>query len=507
MKSNILLIVLDSVRAKNTTIHDYHRDTTPTLNKLVQSDFVQYTQARSPGIYSITSLLSMFTGLEVEEHMVFDDFSYNITDGATVWELLSDEHQYSTGVFSYNANFSGESPLNDVFDYKYHGSNVILSNENPLKEFIKSSDSNKKLSKYIEFCKWCMRNDQKFRSFMDGIIIKAHNLSSSPYLSQKRNPSADKYVDQFLKWEKSQSQPWAACINFYESHHEYYPDSSNDCWGGPKMQKRQHQLRPHPWGVHGKEISWSFWNELENLYDGTILQIDKQIGRLFNELKDRGEYENTFIVITSNHGDGFGEYSRVRPNLRTAGHVAGIHECLLHVPLLVSFPWSHDPTRINQLSSTKKFYHSVVDLANGDLSEESFIPTDSKVLSTSTNIERNPRQAGRAARYIKDLDEFSGIARAVYQQDRDGEIYKHIKWGSDTATVMIDQENQSIEIVEDDCTDKKVCETFSLIQNKEIRELRINSISELEPDPISPQTMECLNSIGYKQELPFIYRI
>ncbi len=43
-------------------------------------------------------------------------------------------------------------------------------------------------------------------------------------------------------------------------------------------------------------------------YYGQVTHIDYQLGRLFGELKSRGLYENTVIVITSDHGEHLGDH-------------------------------------------------------------------------------------------------------------------------------------------------------------------------------------------------------
>ncbi len=47
---------------------------------------------------------------------------------------------------------------------------------------------------------------------------------------------------------------------------------------------------------------------LRRCYYGQISHIDYQLGRLFGELKTRGLYDNTIIVITSDHGEHLGDH-------------------------------------------------------------------------------------------------------------------------------------------------------------------------------------------------------
>src|SRR6185295_15803032 len=66
-------------------------------------------------------------------------------------------------------------------------------------------------------------------------------------------------------------------------------------------------------------------------YDGGIAYLDAQIGDLTNWLKQRNLYDNTLIVITSDHGDAFGEKGLVL-------HGNSVYQNLVHVALMIKFP-------------------------------------------------------------------------------------------------------------------------------------------------------------------------
>jgi arylsulfatase A-like enzyme len=68
-------------------------------------------------------------------------------------------------------------------------------------------------------------------------------------------------------------------------------------------------------------------------YDGGIAYIDAQIGQVMDWLQHRGLYDNTLVVVTSDHGEAFGEKNLVL-------HANSVYQNLLHVLLLVKFPKS-----------------------------------------------------------------------------------------------------------------------------------------------------------------------
>jgi arylsulfatase A-like enzyme len=70
---------------------------------------------------------------------------------------------------------------------------------------------------------------------------------------------------------------------------------------------------------------------LSGLYDGEIAALDHEVGALIESLARAGRLGNTVVVITSDHGESFGEHGFV-------DHMFGAHRTLRHVPLVVRYP-------------------------------------------------------------------------------------------------------------------------------------------------------------------------
>jgi arylsulfatase A-like enzyme len=73
----------------------------------------------------------------------------------------------------------------------------------------------------------------------------------------------------------------------------------------------------------------------EALYCGGIFSVDRWIGRLVTHLKARGLYDDTLIVLTSDHGEEFADH---HPNAVTGAHGHTLYDELVHVPLIVKLP-------------------------------------------------------------------------------------------------------------------------------------------------------------------------
>jgi arylsulfatase A-like enzyme len=68
------------------------------------------------------------------------------------------------------------------------------------------------------------------------------------------------------------------------------------------------------------------------LYDAGIRASDEALGLLLRALEETGLDENTLVVVTSDHGEGF------RPDLERTWHLGRLHDDLLRVPLVVRMP-------------------------------------------------------------------------------------------------------------------------------------------------------------------------
>ncbi len=99
-------------------------------------------------------------------------------------------------------------------------------------------------------------------------------------------------------------------------------------------------------------------------YDQEILQNDDSFGRFLQALKDHGLYENSWIVLLSDHGEEFWEHGRY-------GHGNSLHENLLHVPLIIRPPGGRrGPFRreLERLAKREFPTHALADLIGPHLS-------------------------------------------------------------------------------------------------------------------------------------------
>jgi arylsulfatase A-like enzyme len=469
---------MDSVRARNTSLHGHEHETTPYLSELAEEATV-YEQARSPGTWSLPSHTSIFTGYHVIEHGV-TRARHKLEPGHTIFEELQ-EQGYSTGVFSENTWITDmDCGLRDVFDTVEGARNLLFPEAIDPSNFVLSEGQ----GKYAAFLKHCLGRDDTLQSLANGVFTKL--AWDYPQLLPDRYTSstpAEVYGDLFLDWQAKQSGPWAATINFMDAHLPYLPDAEHDQWGGNELLSLQNDMDDQVWEFNGGQRPWWQRRALEGIYDGTIRQIDSQIERIVEELKNRGSLDDTLLVITSDHGEGFGEPSHIRPGARLAGHGQGIHEVLVHVPLIVKHPGQATSRRIEDPATLTQFPDAV--RATVDGREPMFVPEKSVVVH-SDGLEEPMKE--RASEYCENISRFDGKASAIYSGSGT-DVQKVIRWNEDTATVTIRDAKTCYKI--NNQNENRVADRLSGLANMNIR----TETSDV--DEIENKTRQRLKDLGY----------
>lgn len=480
-KPNILFIILDTVRASNTSLHGYHRSTTPFISSFAK-DATVYYQARAPSVASLPSHVSMFTGYHTEEHQLGngDHEDYRIAPGSTVWESVERDHGYRTGVFSTNPYLT-MSPvgLKDAFDHAVRSSPWPFPTAVNPREYWNADDT-----KYGKFLQDSVRSSMPVRSLTNGAAMYLDKAWSRwPITTVRERFYLAPLVNSFLEWS-DQDGPWAACVNLMDAHEPYEPLSKFDRWSEPGDWEAQSNIDHPRWDFMSGSRPWSDLNRVRNLYDGAIRQVDSKVELLIDALEQRNELDDTLVVVTSDHGQAFGEYSCILDGQRLASHTVGIHEALLHVPLVVKEPGQEDGEVVHDPVSLTNLSGAIERVVGGDPFEPAI--NDDRVLATQLALNRAnvedavSRGVSRTA--------VSDRLRAVYTTDRKGPVRKRIA-SSDRAVEFDLNGGADPDIVE--CDPGEVNEFFEDMEDVGIKQTRTDK------GEIDRETQERLSTLGY----------
>jgi arylsulfatase A-like enzyme len=113
-----------------------------------------------------------------------------------------------------------------------------------------------------------------------------------------------------------------------ETHEPYIPPEEHQVFSAaPLSIKDSAQLSGD--FISRKEASLK--DAAVDLYDAEVHFADAAAGRIVAALKERGIYDDTVVIVASDHGEEFLEHGGTR-------HANGLYEEVIHVPLIVSIP-------------------------------------------------------------------------------------------------------------------------------------------------------------------------
>jgi arylsulfatase A-like enzyme len=102
-----------------------------------------------------------------------------------------------------------------------------------------------------------------------------------------------------------------------------------------------------------KSYTSGYLGYLQSLYDSGIAFTDAHVGRLFDEMKKRGMYDNSLIVFIGDHGEEFGEH-------QVFFHGNDLYDHAINVPLIVKTPGQSESRRIGGVFPLIDLYPSVL---------------------------------------------------------------------------------------------------------------------------------------------------
>jgi arylsulfatase A-like enzyme len=306
---NVVLIVMDTVRADHLPVYGYERDTTPRLKNFAR-EATLYTRAVACSNFTLPSHASIFTGLYPRAHgaILFPPGSSTVLPldnrYRTVAEVLA-EHGYRTlAVVSNTAYVVPEFGVDqgfEVFD-----------------------------ARRVAPLTW------EGHFLRDGVRGLLNLFASTAGLDEKYRDAAAITTDAIshINSAISSVRPFFMFVNYMDAHAPYIPPAPYDILFRGKdrrmtlsryygMQKTVVSQR--------REITTEERDHLLSQYDGAIAYVDRQLGRLFDFLRQAGVYDSALIVVTSDHGEAFGERNFVE-------HWQSLFQNEVHVPLLVRYP-------------------------------------------------------------------------------------------------------------------------------------------------------------------------
>jgi arylsulfatase A-like enzyme len=169
-------------------------------------------------------------------------------------------------------------------------------------------------------------------------------------------PPAPVINESFLDWlAKTPQRPFFAFINYCDCHVPYEPEEQE------QTAAREEQRQVFFWGIDAPMASQPDTNSVilrlaRDAYENCLHGLDRHVGELLKAIEDRGQLKNTIVVITSDHGEQFGEHGLIQ-------HADSLYRPVLHVPLVVIAPNSPAAgQRVRQIVTLRDLPATILDL-------------------------------------------------------------------------------------------------------------------------------------------------
>ena len=293
---NVLLLSIDTLRADRLGEAGEggeagkDADLTPNLSRLARES-VRFTRCFSPANFTVPGHASLMTGLQPVVHG-----ANRFGDRVSIrrWPSLAGQLA-SAGVFT--AAFSGGGFVDPAFGFDEHFDRYctldpLMSPRNPRYDAgpIRHAEAvNRKLREAMSFARvadWLSAHaDRRFFLFLHTYF--AHDYWPSPAFARARGADVE--------------GPWPRPLDL-------------------------------PTAEFGKVVAGS--PQLDwycALYDATVSETDAALEPLLARLRESGLLESTIVVVVADHGEAFREHG-------TLFHANGLHNEVLHVPLLMRVP-------------------------------------------------------------------------------------------------------------------------------------------------------------------------
>lgn len=283
-RPNLLMLAVDSLRRDHTSMYGYHRLTTPHMDKLAAAG-VLFENMFSPHVPTTPGYSGMLTGQDVfSTQMVGLDPQGRTLDPGhpTLGEILRD-HGYVSACVGFDGGF-------------YRG-----------------------FDKYEGFEAWFSWEDRPAR--------KAENLNA------KALP--------LLEDMAGSGQPWCLFLRHMEPHSPYLPPAPFDTMfysgdpADPSLPDTMGPVRDFK-PFRDFHLSWMppgirDINYVIAQYDGELAYMDACIARIFQRVKELGQWDDTLILLTSDHGETLADHGCYFDH-------HGTYDPTLVVPLMLHWP-------------------------------------------------------------------------------------------------------------------------------------------------------------------------
>lgn len=350
---NVLLLIVDSLRAKSLRPGFPGRPLTPFLDSLAATTTC-FQRAYATECWTLPSHMSMFTGLLPSQHGAhFQSMAYT-GSAPTIAEVLRGAG-YETELVTRNFIFDGTIP---GVTRGFQRNTCLLSPLGRRNLFTwmlaLTKPRSRRLIRETGFFHPKHRASREFLARYSQTLMPADRLSLSHLLERMQSA------------RQHNARSFWFC-NLYDVHWPYPVSESSvlNPWMSPggivenlRLPVTLPRIGSHRYLQPGFRLSDSDRNYLLRRYHRAIELMDQKLAWFWSEAERGGLFDDTLVILTSDHGEAFGEHGLYLHD----GSVYNVH---LHVPLWVRHP-QRPPSRVDDVVSTRDLFGLMAAAISGD---------------------------------------------------------------------------------------------------------------------------------------------
>jgi len=336
---NVIIIVFDAFSAYDISLYGYRRETTPNLARLTERAVV-YHNHYAGGNFTTPGTASLLTGTLPWTHRAF---AYNapVDESAVQRNLFSAFSDYYRLSYTHN-------PWVTTFLKQFRGNldeyvkrnRLFLKNDFIIPSLFEEDEDIAVLGwlrairriddgyAYSLFLSLLYENyDQQLEAKFEG--LKRFYPRGIPAMSADSYFLLEAAIDWFSERIDSLPQPFLSYLHFlpphdpYSTHRDFFNRFKDDGWTP--------ESKPVDILLFNDDYSAQSAIQKRMHYDEFILYVDREFGRLFDYLENSGLLEDTWVILTSDHGEMF--------ERGVIGHETPLlYEPVIRVPLIIFEP-------------------------------------------------------------------------------------------------------------------------------------------------------------------------
>lgn len=317
-RPNVILISIDTLRPDHLSCYGYDAPTSPNIDRVAREG-VRFEQVRSTSSWTLPAHLALLTGLPDQAHGVVHD-TVALEDGVLLLAEAMRRAGYRTG------GFFGGPYLDPIFGFGRGFESYVNC----------GVDLYRDLDRVDEATRNALLAQRERRS---------HQVITAPAIEQ----GAERFLEQH------RDEPFFLFLHHWDVHYDY-------------MAPEEFLRRFAPPGPPPLDISDFPFNEriqpnmsplerryLIAAYDAEIAWVDHHIGRLLEKLEELGLDDDTYVVITADHGEEFFEHGE-------KGHRNNLFDTTLRIPLVIKGPGLRRGVVVDRPARIFDIYPTILEL-------------------------------------------------------------------------------------------------------------------------------------------------